>query len=153
MTRRSEGLYRRRREDGSPGAWVLDIVIRGRRYVRTFDRALNRTLAREKAAEARRKILDGEDERKPTPELKEYATQWLQDVAGELERKTLSRYRQDLEGHVLPALGKLQLPNPVHRLDGKGRLDEECPTAGGFIVHETTHVRPALTADRYAVSA
>ena len=107
--KKSDGLYRRKRKDGTPGAWVLDIVIRGRRYIRTFDRSLNRTLAREKAAEARRKILAGENERKPSPTLREYALQWLEDVAGESEGKTLSRYRQDLEGHVLPALGRLRL--------------------------------------------
>jgi len=104
-----DGLYRRKRKDGSPGAWVLDVVISGRRYIRTFDRSLSRTLARENAAEARRKILAGESERTPSPTLREYATQWLEDVAGELEGKTLSRYKQDLEGHVLPALGRLRL--------------------------------------------
>ena len=109
--KKSDGLYRRHRKDGSPGAWVLDTVIHGKRYIRTFDRSLNLTLAREKADEERRKIVAGEYERtqKPRPTLKEYAEQWLEDVASELEGKTLSRYRQDLEGHVLPALGKLRL--------------------------------------------
>ncbi len=149
MPRRRDGLYRRRRKDGSPGAWVFDIVIQGRRYIRTFDRSLNRTLAGEKAVEARRKILAGEDERKPSPTLREYGMKWLEDVADELEGKTLSRYRQDLEGHVLPALGKLRLAEidtPTVKAFLRGKREEVSSRTGRLYAPDTIRLmRAALS--------
>jgi len=52
MKKSRNGLYRRTRKNGSAGAWVLDTVIKGKRYIRTFDRALNLTRARESGRRA-----------------------------------------------------------------------------------------------------
>ena len=54
--------------------------------------------------------IDEELDSPDVPTFETYSRQWLTDVADELEPKTVKRYQQDIEGHVIPAFG-------AHRLD------------------------------------
>lgn len=60
MARKSgDGLYQRKRGDGSRGAWIWDVEIDGQRVVRSFDAELTRTQARKLASIERANILLG----------------------------------------------------------------------------------------------
>jgi integrase len=115
------GAWVRRRKDrkGSPSEWVCDFDDRdGKRRRQSF-------ATKAEAEEYRaRKILElGQaGPLLPTADLQvtvaEYSEQWLASCVG-LKQNTLRSYRESLDNHILPALGRLKVREvrPRHLLE------------------------------------
>lgn len=59
MAKKRDGLYQRKRKDGSRGAWIWDVEIEGNRIVRSFDSELTRKQAQKLASIERGNIILG----------------------------------------------------------------------------------------------
>jgi integrase len=75
--------------------------------------------------------------------LREYATRWLADIAVEKEPATVRCYAERLNGHVLPALGRLRL-RELHRSQIKALLAEK--RRQGYAKNGVRLMRAALSA-------
>jgi len=98
------------RHDPIKDRWECKTYINGRRrreYFASEAEAWSRYHELRQQAE----VLES-PESDPNVTLEEYARNWLQNVAGDLQPKTYSSYEQLLRLHILPSLGHL----PIHKI-------------------------------------
>ncbi len=124
-TRFDRCLYERKRADGTT-AYELDWIdpATGRQVRRTLP-ARNRTEARQAKADLISKLGRGEVVAPSRTTLREVADEWLSNfdglvAAGERSPRTVERYRENVERHILPALGRVEVqkvtPDHIARL-------------------------------------
>jgi hypothetical protein len=106
MARRGDGIYLRGK------TWWLDFRHDGQRHVARLGKGITRSVARELAQVKRGAILKGEagigGGASPIT-VRDFSTQWLKDVAGNLATKTLQQYKQVLDLYIMPKLGDVRV--------------------------------------------